>query len=332
MSYVLPGKLAVITAANANRLTVLGHLPHRWGVGGIAFSPDGVQVATVHETLRVWRVWDGELEATMQGGEGVMFSAAFRPDGALLAVAASDGVVRLWSARHGVQMGILRSHRAALHSVAFSPDSTLIAAGSGDFAGEPPGGNVVHVWDARTNWGCTTLEEPTAGAYVAFNPAQPLLAAGDANGCLWVWQVGTWERVRTFAMPGESGSGVSALVFSPDGSLLVAGGCRFGAGDELAGLIGAWNVVTGEPVGVLEAGGQLVTSLSFTPNGSLLASGSSDAGNSPGTVRLWDVRRGQLAATLAGHTRPVQAVAISPDGTLLASGGGDGVRLWGVRA
>lgn len=324
MTYTLPPQLAPLTARTAPQIAALGHLPHRWGVNGVAFSPDGALLATVHETLRLWRVEDGQLEIAGQGGDGVMQAVAFLPDGSLLAVASADGTVRLWSAQHGVQMGVLRSQRSALCSVAISPDGALVAAGSSDFAGEAAAENVVQLWDARANWETLALTGPAAGVQVAFSPVEPLLAAGDALGAIWVWALDPVEPVGQQHMPG---GGVSALAFSPDGDLLVAAGTGGGPG---GGQIVAWDAASGAELGGLPAGGRTVNALAFSPDGSLLAAGGADAVNGPSAIRLWDAGAGRALGSRAGHARPINSLAFSPDGLLLASGGGDGARIWGV--
>ena len=111
--------------------------------------------------------------------------------------------------------------------------------------------------------------------------------------------------------------GVSAVAFSPAGSLIASG--------TVNGLTFVWDVATSEMVATL-VGHTGIHAVAFSPDGTLLASGSSD-----GRVFVWDVETEKNVETLAIHRAIARAVAFSPDGTLLAAGAGDGrVFVWDV--
>ena len=117
---------------------------------------------------------------------------------------------------------------------------------------------------------------------------------------------------------------VFSAAFSPDGSMLAIG--------STGGRVLLWDVATRRQVGLLSVSPGTVLSVAFSRDGTMLATGSDD-----GTARLWDVAsRQQVGATLTipargGFSVMVESVAFSPDGTMLATGSTDGAaRLWDV--
>jgi WD40 repeat protein len=90
------GEVRLLDAEGAPLRTLAGEKSEQ--VTGLSFSPDGALLAVSYyqgEPVRVWRVADGKLLATLAGPRDV-FDVAFSPDGALLAAASGQGVVTLF--------------------------------------------------------------------------------------------------------------------------------------------------------------------------------------------------------------------------------------------
>ena len=90
---------------------------------------------------------------------------------------------------------------------------------------------------------------------------------------------------------------VSAVAFSPDGTLL-ATGTQFH-------VVTLWDAATGRERLALQTGervgtGSWVWSVAFSPDGKILAVSSDQ-----GTVRLWDVTTGASRGSLKGHTNSI---------------------------
>src|SRR5260221_8307061 len=94
--------------------------------------------------------------------------------------------------------------------------------------------------------------------------------------------------------------GLSTLVFSPDGSMLVVAGTD--------GLMQLWNPDKPAYLGQLRGQVGWIDSIAFSPDGKLLASASSD-----GTIWLWDIQKQMHLATLQRHQGAVTSIAFSSD-------------------
>jgi tetratricopeptide (TPR) repeat protein len=133
------------------------------------------------------------------------------------------------------------------------------------------GGKSVKVRDLATN------EEHsfTASSFpecVAFSRDNKLLASGNWDGSVNLWDIATGKSI--FVFEGQRGA-VFSLVFSPDGKTIVSGS------DDAT--IKIWDLATMQERNTLKGHSGRVTSLAFTSNNKVLASGSAD-----GTVKVWD--------------------------------------------
>ncbi len=149
---------------------------------------------------------------------------------------------------------------------------------------------------------------------IQYSPDNKQLAAAGSLG-VWIYDTATDTEI---ALLDGLGWGVSAITYSPDSRLLVAGSAN--------GTIRIYDTKTYQILQTLETHWRSVRSLVFSPDGSTFASGSRDR-----TARIWDPVIGELLQTLRGHTEGINTVAYSGDGQMLISGGRDDtLRIWDV--
>ena len=151
---------------------------------------------------------------------------------------------------------------------------------------------------------------------VSLSPDGKLLAAGDTNGEIHIWNVADGQK--RLSIKAHTGW-IWAVPFSPDGAYI--------ASSSEDHTIGVWDVETGKCKQTLVGHCKRVASVLWHPNGRQLVSGSEDQ-----TTKVWDVATGKCEQTLVGHGEAIDPVAISADGRMVASGSpvANMLELWDI--
>jgi WD40 repeat protein len=105
---------------------------HRVPIWGVAFSPDGQQIASCAENVvRLWNANTGELQTTLKNHRSGVFDVAYL-DHQTLASVSHDKTVRLWNLRTGQESLELTGHAHYLWDLDFfQPTRTLFTGGTG---------------------------------------------------------------------------------------------------------------------------------------------------------------------------------------------------------
>jgi WD40 repeat protein/tRNA A-37 threonylcarbamoyl transferase component Bud32 len=219
------------------------------------------------------------------------FALAFSTDKKVLATGNENGEVSILSLDDGKPLATLREGRMEISSLAFSGDAKL----------------------SRPSKGKLSLTGR--------------LAVGDRGATITIWNLATQNAS---AHCYGSLLSVSALAFSPDGSILASGG---------RSVVKLWNALTGsllldldaDPSGVGGPQGtryDTIQGVAFSRDGKKLAVASS-TGFRPGRVDVWDLQLDRGIKTLHGLRGQVAKIRISPNGRLLAAVSADWqIAIW----
>ncbi len=280
---------------------------HSDAVGSVAFSPDGLMLASgsKDKTIQIWDLATGKSIRTFAGDSSTIWSVAFDSNGTKLATGTGFWRVMLWDLKTGQATRTL-DHTASVWSVALSPDGKLIASGSGD--------KTTKISDATTGALIYNLPDHTDFVYsVAFTPDGKSLVSASKDKKITIVDVETGKLLKTIEGHGDQ---VRSVAVTPDGKTIVSGSY-----DE---SIKIWNLETGDLMRSIKGHSDDVVSVAISPDGKFIASGSKDK-----TIKIWDLATGELLNTLTGHTDEVYVVTFSPDGKTIASGSKDNtIKLW----
>ncbi|MGK3962942.1 pentapeptide repeat-containing protein [Sorangium sp. So ce118] len=284
---------------------------HPTGVAAVAFSPDGMRLATAccDGIARVWESRMGRLLLWLEGHRGPINDLAYSPDGARLVTVSDDKDVRIWETRTGRLVLVAAGHKGAVTGVEFSPDGERFATSSED--------GTARLWEAATGRLLRTLtKDGSAVTGIAFSADYSSLfmaSAGDdqihsrhvSTGETLGWIMGRWRGVRAMA---ASIDAKSLAIACSDHATWIEG-------------IGTEQCV------VLTGHEAPITAVAFSPGGERVATASSDR-----TARLWETATGRQLARINAHSDRVNDIAFSRDGERLVTASSDtAVRVWDAR-
>ncbi|MFO0981216.1 MAG: hypothetical protein U1E76_05590 [Planctomycetota bacterium] len=329
----------------------------------LEFSPDGSLLASggMEKNVKLWNPETGTLVRTLSGHTDIVYDVAFSPDGSRLASGAADQTLKVWNVATGTIVYTVMAHDWWVADVDYSPDGSMIATTGGIDRPQlklwraQDGGAIRTIdvdpfWMGRCEWapdqrtiitsaryGLKVWDVGT-GALLRSEPNGDLALALSADGSevasVGSAQVGLIESEtvyqRAYAdlslvreLTAHTG-GVSAMQFSPDGSLL-ASGCQY-----FESSVRFWDVATGNqalqriPYTNL---GDSITHLVFSRTGQQLLVSGMD-----GDAKLFDTLSGSLVQSYEhGDTLPltVYCAALHPNGHRVLTGGSDGnIKVW----
>jgi WD40 repeat protein/serine/threonine protein kinase len=344
---------------------------------GVAFSPDSQLIAATDTRGRL-QVWERATSQMLfrrdahpmvhKAMNSIWYSwPVFSHDGKLVATSCSDdGTFKLWDAGTGdfvrsLWQGPLDKDEGFGRAV-FSPKGKWLAAG-GRLEGARNPEPSVRVWEMGPDRPRYVFRMTKGVTCLAFSADENLLAAGNQDGTLTVWNLTTGQEVGTYR--GHEGSvigvafqadrevvsldssrtirtwnvthppeglklrclGCQHAAFSPDGRYLAAAAVS-SSKKNWEGIV--WDTATGQEVEGFGVPDARTFQVAYSPDGRFLAS-ALKLGN-VGSVRVWNVEAGKYDRRFPDEKQegigPCFTLAYSPDGKLLAAGGDRVVHVW----
>lgn len=278
---------------------------HDYGVEGALFSPqDGFMASygSYGNELSLWNLQNGNGRRLVSGHTRPIRYASFSPNGNMIATISMDQTVRVWNVSTGSEAeSLFQGYTEICRLPMLSNDwNKLMKVSISDEIN-------VYTLPARGDEEYEEDHDILSSPSVAFSPRGDVLACGwegyDLNPTIQLWDATAGSPVGT-PMEGHD-SGISSVVFSPDGQLIASGSWN--------GEVILWDAGSQALAGHMRGGHSgHVTRLVFTPDGKHLVSSSGDA------ICIWNVRSHAQIWRKRREAVWHDAIALSEDGMELA--------------
>jgi len=267
----------------------------------------------------------GRVLCAYSGHAAPVRSLAWNPDGRRIISASGEKTIHIWDAQTGNNLLIFNDISDAVLFTGWSADGRYVATVGGDMQ--------VRIWDFTTNLLAAVYSGHVGSTISAFawspSLAAPLLATAASDGSVHVLEA---PGARPLAIYRGHSAAISALAWSPDGTMLVSGSAD--------GSVQVWQAATGARLATYSEPGQAtgVSGVVWSPAtlGSLLGlpqgenqSGSRIAcGRADGLIQMWHVATSREVLAYR-HSAPVRLLAWSPTSRRFAYASDDAtVLVW----
>jgi len=341
----IPAAAQAVDAQDSLRLAELQELPDPGGlraiegvagavlVNSIIVSPDGQKglAAGSTGTITLFDPRSGRSLRVLRGHTTPVRALSFSLDGQRAYSAGTDGTIRVWDLGNGAERQQFLTPTGTVACLAPSRDGKFLLSCGDD--------GRVRTWDLTRGVGYSrgTYEDTSTSLdCVAASLDGRWVAAAGSDRTVSIWQgAGVNAAVKGRAIL-RAPARIRDLAFSPDSSMLLAGGEN--------GALVAWylrppprgNAPTGPVADVrgFYSSGAEIMRVAFMPDQSRVLSASRDA-----VVHVWDLASGRNVDRLErysagvpvsgyGARQPV-GLSVSADGHTVYSGSGDGtLSVW----
>lgn len=281
---------------------------HRSAITSLAIAHNGRQIASAanDETVKVWSLPDGRLEATLETKAVESPRVALSHDAQLLAVGDAASNITQWNVHNQRVVCRMPDHEKSISGLVAIPNSPILVSAGTDAN--------IGVW----RWGRKELAMVLTGHQgavrcLAVTADGMLLASGGDDGMVRLWNM--YDGKALDALGFHQGAVTDGAFIRKE--LLVS--------RDKNKTIYVWKLKGKRLLRTLAGPWQQTSNLLIPPDGKTIVT---TVGSS---IQLRTVPDAELRAELRAHRAPVVSLAVSADSQILASGDRNGVViLWNL--
>jgi WD40 repeat protein len=326
------GTLVMLNASGSSVKEIATQAAHVAGVSCLAFSPDGLRLASVggDGAVRIWSIaangaatplarFEGQARPGSVTGYSPLTGVAFSPDGRFVAAVGADSVVRLWDVETKSEVRGLRGHTDWITAVAFSPDGRFVASVGVEQD------RALRIFELPPLDASSTGGHLLAVNAVAVSPDGQIVATAGTDQTIKLWNLTTGQQVGTLI--GNADIPFALTFLGPD-ALVMGGSVPTGS----AGRLHFWRVKPAQLLSSIPTG-EVYATVALTDGSKLAVWASRPAVGDMvknNTFELYDAK-GTLLASLADKGRNIRAATFSADLEWAIAGDDQGtIRFWNL--
>lgn len=306
---------------NVSRIIGNLRLRHSREINVVAFSPDGLRLATASSdgAVKIWDLGNGHEILSYAGHTDKVRCLAWSYDGTFIASAGMEKNIKIWDPKTGKDKTTIAAVGEFVSAIALSKDGKHVFTGQHQTM--PTLINGLFVYETATGKPVRDIRDfPQRIGTLSVNNEGNIVAAGDEQGNVRLFQYPSFvENANKPAYWTQQDAGATYhLSFSPDDKTLVRVG-PFGVKLYNTPLPDAPFQVGAPRKEIPTPGANPAYFAVYARDGKTLFTGHRE-----GNIIIWDPEAGQqIGGFKNAHTSAIKHFAFSPDGNRLASCSGD---------
>ena len=292
-----PEPIDVAPDAAQDYVVLEGHTDE---VAGVAFSPDGTEIASASQdmTVRIWRAATGEEIRSLDAGDASLTAVAFGTSS--LFCADRMGRILAMNLEGQSAWNIKLDRCGGITALALSADGQSLAAATET-------GRVV-IFSALDGVEQRALGKRHTGIAhaVAWHPDGVQILVGDDDRTARIWDARSGDCVRELA---EHGEGVTGVAWDASGERI--------ATSARNNIVYLWDAQTGAAQQQLEGHDFIASGVCFGPAGAVVSISWDH------TLKIWDVAAGTVKTSVENIDGRFNAVAYHAGAGCIAAGCSD---------